>query len=135
MSKRFSLRSLILCDDVRTEQNGKDILIGVYNGVIVLPKLPTALPRLIIRMEYEIHGDPKHNFHLVVLSPDKKTLFEVSGNHEFPRTDEPGVLAAGFGPAAFQSAGEYELRVGIDSAPRKVSWFRVTEGVVNQLSR
>lgn len=44
MSERgFRIDSLLLCDDIRKEDNGKAIIIGVYTGDIVVPKFPAAL--------------------------------------------------------------------------------------------
>ena len=34
----------LLCDDVRREQSGKDILIGVYAGDVLVPQLPIQIP-------------------------------------------------------------------------------------------
>lgn len=36
--------AVIVCDDVRREQTGKDILIGVYSGSIVITTFPFQLP-------------------------------------------------------------------------------------------
>jgi hypothetical protein len=44
MSERgFSIESVLLCDDVRKEDNGKVILIGVYSGAIIIPEVPANL--------------------------------------------------------------------------------------------
>lgn len=39
------LQSSLLCDDVRQERNGKFILIGIFDG-LVLPSFPAVFPRL-----------------------------------------------------------------------------------------
>lgn len=39
----FRLVSAVMCDDVRQEGNGKAILIGVYNGVLVVPGFPAEI--------------------------------------------------------------------------------------------
>ena len=39
----LKIKNAILCDSVRTEDNGKHILIGVYSGGIVFPKLPARV--------------------------------------------------------------------------------------------
>ena len=39
----FHVRYAILCDDIRKEDNGKAILIGVYSGKLILQK-PGAIP-------------------------------------------------------------------------------------------
>ena len=36
----------LVCDEVRQENNGKFIVIGVYTPGIVLPRFPTGLPKL-----------------------------------------------------------------------------------------
>jgi hypothetical protein len=42
----------IFCDDVRQEDNGKLLLIGVYAGVMFVPSFPFAAPRLTFRVTY-----------------------------------------------------------------------------------
>jgi hypothetical protein len=39
----FFIDSVLLCDDIRREVNGKAILIGVYSGDIIVPTAPTSL--------------------------------------------------------------------------------------------
>lgn len=38
--------STIYCDDIRQEVGGKLSLIGVYNGVLLVPQFPVTLPKL-----------------------------------------------------------------------------------------
>jgi hypothetical protein len=40
---REEVTAVLVCDDIRKENNGKDILIGVYSGDILLPSLPAQL--------------------------------------------------------------------------------------------
>ena len=40
----INISQAIACDDIRQENNGKFILIGVYAGIIGLPFFPTHLP-------------------------------------------------------------------------------------------
>jgi hypothetical protein len=40
----YIVASVIICDDVRKEVTGKDILIGVYGSHILVPSLPVQLP-------------------------------------------------------------------------------------------
>src|SRR5690242_20107827 len=41
---RFSVGSVIICDDVRKEVSNKEILIGVYGGGILVPSFPVQIP-------------------------------------------------------------------------------------------
>jgi hypothetical protein len=43
MNGPFDMRAVVVCDDIRREQNGKALIIGVYGGDIVLPDLPATL--------------------------------------------------------------------------------------------
>jgi hypothetical protein len=38
---RFS--AIVVCDEIRTENTGKDILIGVFSGDILVPSFPTVI--------------------------------------------------------------------------------------------
>jgi len=40
----FTVAAVVLCDDIRLEQNNKHILIGVYNGTIVVQNFPAVFP-------------------------------------------------------------------------------------------
>lgn len=44
MTIPLDIREVIVCDDIRREDNGKAILIGVYYGHIVLRQFPATLP-------------------------------------------------------------------------------------------
>lgn len=41
---KLKLLAAVLCDEVRTENNGKHIIIGAYGGDIILPETPVTLP-------------------------------------------------------------------------------------------
>jgi hypothetical protein len=43
LSLPFKVTAVVLCDDIRLEQNNKHILIGVYNGTIVFPNFPAQV--------------------------------------------------------------------------------------------
>lgn len=40
---KIEIPTAIVCDDLRREENGKEILIGVYSGDIVFPQLPSTM--------------------------------------------------------------------------------------------
>jgi hypothetical protein len=41
--RKLKLVCGIVCDDIRREDNGKEIIIGVYSGSIVVPQFPATL--------------------------------------------------------------------------------------------
>jgi hypothetical protein len=52
---RADVSSVIICDDVRKEINGKDFLIGVYSGTVNVPAYPSLLSAA-FWIEIEPHG-------------------------------------------------------------------------------
>ena len=64
---RVKVLSAVVCDDVRQESTGKDLLIGVYSGTIavhILPSPPVSL-RCWINFEARGSGTAKVNFRVV----------------------------------------------------------------------
>jgi len=41
-----SIQATLICDDLRVEQSGKLILIGVYTPNIIVPQIPFTFPGL-----------------------------------------------------------------------------------------
>ncbi len=50
------LLDLILCDEVRREDNGKLLIIGMYLGAILVPRVPFRMPRLSFFLKWKTNG-------------------------------------------------------------------------------
>lgn len=64
--------SVVLCDDIRQEANGKHILIGVYSGVLGIRSLPVTL-----RLSWWIQllADPgKYEIDIRIIGPNDAQL-------------------------------------------------------------
>jgi hypothetical protein len=71
----FKVTAVVLCDDIRQEQNNKFILIGVYNGTIVVQDYPTETPvSWWIQVQPEKPGKFKINLRLT--KEDSSTLLK-----------------------------------------------------------
>lgn len=70
--------SVTICDDVRREDNGKEIHIGVYSGGIVVPVVPFILPRLCFVFRYQCDNDrrPPH-IEFIVQFPEMNREFSA----------------------------------------------------------
>jgi hypothetical protein len=44
MAAEFTITAVVVCDEIRKEITGKDILIGTYGGSILVPTIPVNLP-------------------------------------------------------------------------------------------
>jgi hypothetical protein len=69
----------VICDDVRREDNGKLLIIGVYSGYIIVQQLPaTLLLSLVIAAEvdssYEIPIELRVKFNKRVIRTGKGTI-------------------------------------------------------------
>src|SRR2546426_965311 len=70
----LKIKNAVVCDDIRREDNGKELLIGVYSGGIVVPQFPAPLvlaywvqfdapkPADNVDVEFRLLGGPETQF-------------------------------------------------------------------------
>lgn len=92
----------ILCDDIRQEQNGKLILIGVYSGDILLREFPGKLNIALL-----LHGS---------ISADCAVTLEIKYRGDFENADPYEVTAKG-DIQAWQVEGSGEFYVPVPGVP------------------
>jgi hypothetical protein len=61
---------VLICDDIREEKSNKIILIGLYANKIIIDSLPGLIPKLCIRICFDMSGPCADRFHLVIRRPD-----------------------------------------------------------------
>jgi hypothetical protein len=68
---------VIYCDDVRTENTGKKIHVGVYSSALLLSEIPAKLPTFMVLIKLAMAAAyvPKESIRFVLLLDDK-VLFE-----------------------------------------------------------
>jgi hypothetical protein len=125
VAENYKIRSVIICDDIRREDNGKEICIGVYAGIIITSRFPAVLAKLSVRMEFEDLPAGVHSVDIEVVDPRGNKVFSVSGEIEAPSIAEPGALSLGQGPVILPVEGKYTIRFGFDNHIRPVSRFLV----------
>jgi hypothetical protein len=104
------LLSAIVCDDIRTELNGKDIIIGCYNNVILLSKVPANLTSLNFRFLFDQEPAGKHRVHIGFFDPSGKMMLGSIGDVIVEDSFEPFVVRIGSAPFHLGSFGKYEVR-------------------------
>ncbi len=57
--KAAKIANAVVCEDVRTEQNGKQIIIGVYSGDIVVSNVPAFIPVMLWLQLDDIGTEPE----------------------------------------------------------------------------
>jgi hypothetical protein len=77
LSLPFKVAAVVLCDDIRQEQNNKHILIGVYNGTIVVQEFPAQFQ---LSWWIQIFPTETGQFHLdIQLTKDERDILLRAG--------------------------------------------------------
>jgi hypothetical protein len=121
MSSAFDLRSLVVCDDIRQEVTGKEILIGVYTDTIIVPQFPAALNGLFFRVSLSII-DPSpqiYTFALVDAQGNVKARAEQGLPENFRRSF--GTIVVGVRNIKLEKPGDLTIKLGIDGEPIEIA--------------
>lgn len=103
--------SILFCDDVRIEQSGKHIVVGVYPADLVPPTIPSVITLAVyIRVEGLASGS--HTFKLRLLPPKEINPLVVEGTGQ--NADDPvSIIVAGL-PLEIQEPGQLQARISFD---------------------
>ncbi|MGF1619326.1 MAG: hypothetical protein ACFCUR_01785 [Rhodomicrobiaceae bacterium] len=106
MSKpRMKIRHVILCDDVRREDNGKLLAIGVYPKDIVFSKLPADFALTVwLETQQEELGEIPFNLRGHMGNADE-VLFELRGTAKVAKVQPYAQFIVGF-PMLIGSEGD-----------------------------
>jgi len=110
--------ALVLCDDIRFENNGKLLLIGVYSDVVQVFKLPLQLRSLGLAVRARAMSHGRIAFTVTASDPQGNSLLEANGEMNYE--GEPGRtiwLPIVMGPALLTTEGSYNVRVALGDAP------------------
>lgn len=108
------LQSALICDDVRQERNGKFILIGLFDAIMV-QNLPTTYPRLFLVTRW-CSGEGEFQQRSRIVKPDGLTAL-VEGQLIPIRLPGPEATATNveiFLNVAFQEEGTHWVEVLLD---------------------
>jgi hypothetical protein len=118
--------NVLVCDDIRREMSGKEILIGAYADVIIVKQIPIKLRSLFVRVLFRISEGTERKFIFKLIDPNKRTIVEGEGSFEVKKTTEPATLPLALGEVEFHAQGIYTIHVSIGGGPtRKVGEFLV----------
>jgi hypothetical protein len=125
MTKEYSLICAIICDDVRKEDNGKDILIGVY-GDMSVDRMPAVLPTMGLHFQARIEKTRFDKVEASIKNPDGQPLVKLNGTLEFSNTKSVATFNFKFGPVLLAKTGNYEIYLGMDDEPTLVRTLKVS---------
>ena len=104
----------LICDDIRQENNGKLILIGLYQRDIVVPHVPVILPSLAFLQCFE--SDRPGNFSIrfrIEQMDTGRPIVEGMGMMQIARPGQGSGLMK-FGNCQFPAFGTYNFIVTIE---------------------
>jgi len=110
--------AFVLCDDIRFENNGKLLLIGVYSDVVQVFKLPLQLRSLGLAVRAKAMSQGRIPFNVTASDPQCNHLLEANGEMNYE--GEPGRtiwLPIVMGPTLLTTEGTYGVRIVLGDAP------------------
>jgi hypothetical protein len=106
------------------EVSGKEILIGVYNYVMIFAQFPGALGQLIIRISIDLLDITAKQFSVYLRDPKGTNLHHFTAPFNQLNPKEPIVLGFAMQGLTIYSAGIYTIFLGVDDEePEKISDF------------
>jgi hypothetical protein len=118
-SHKMNVTAALVCDDVRKEINGKDILIGVYSGGILVPQFPGEVT-MALYLQYEPTVTGKIDGSIRLTNGGDTTFYQGNFNVSIARVELssmafPSVVMPVFAPTNYvfeiKESGETEWRV------------------------
>ena len=123
--------SLVVCDDIRFESNGKLLFVGVYSDIVQVVKLPLQLRSLGLAIKARAMGNGRFTFSVMVTDPQGNSLLDTNG--ELNYEGEPGRivwLPVVMGPALLTTEGTYGVRIVLADAAAVNETFLVRKAAV-----
>jgi hypothetical protein len=120
------VEAVILCDQVRTENNGKLLLIGVYSDVIVVPRLPLPI-QLTLAIEVRVVQTGTFKFSIDVTDPLGNHIVEgLAGEGKYEGEDGRTTwFSFPLPPFVLSAEGPYVARIDFDGTPSRHDTFLV----------
>jgi hypothetical protein len=131
MAKTYKLVSVIFCDDCRREDNGKDIIIGTYNGALVSPILPLIMPTFVLRFEVLARQSEFKRTVAIMKSPRGEEMFRLDGTLAVQRPEFNASFFFKVSPLVISQAGKHTVHLGLDEDPEEVATFTVLQEPVD----
>lgn len=104
----IDVKSAIICDDIRTEDNGKRLLIGVYTGDILFTEFPVAFaPSIMLEFVPFVQGGAME-FEMKLEAPTGKKSRASPGSLEIANQTR-AVLIVNFQPVDLLEPGPFRF--------------------------
>lgn len=121
----ISCRFVMMCDEVRVENNGKFIILGVYTPDMSVSQFPATIPLLtfVMWLEYALPG--QYQFDARITHLETGTLVaQAMGGMGVPKPGV-GLIPIRFSPVQFTQAGAYTFSMRFQNENEILHQFSV----------
>ncbi len=125
----MKIHNAVVCDQVRTEDSGKHIIIGTYHNDILFDHFP-AQTTLVTWLQFMVEESGEHEIEYRV-TKDRKTISHARGKMAVLSSDKMQTLI--LPPMALQIDGEGNLVFQIRE--KKMRWKTLVELLVRKKPR
>lgn len=117
---------VLICDDIREEKSNKLLLIGLYANRILLDSIPGMLPKLCLRICFDLSAPHAEKFDIVIRRPDNVEIgpFTVRLPPPFDEYRE-AAINLNIVPFPLEHEGTYEVIARKEKETRRIGRFGV----------
>lgn len=129
--KRWKPKYVIVCDEVRFENNGKEIILGVYSDGVIVPSVPISLKVMTFRIVVDVDGRAFETVSFELRGTEGNVGAHISG--DAPATlvgQKEGKFLFELPGITLQSEGTKTIWFSLDSNLEQVGEFDVRVGNV-----
>lgn len=114
--KKAKLIDWMICDDIRQENNGKLIFIGVYSDDILVNAIPITLSQLVFISKWDVTNNPIKKFEFKILQPNGKVIGPIAVEAPSSEIKNRGktLISVGIAPFNIEISGEYKIEAKIN---------------------
>ena len=114
----IAFEALVLCDDVRFENNGKLLLIGVYSDLVQVVNLPLQMRSIGLAIKARVREVGKFQFSVSVADPQGNKLLDANGELNYEGEAGRTIwFPVVMGPALLTIEGTYTVRIALGDGP------------------
>jgi hypothetical protein len=134
MASNYDLVSFLICDEGVILENGKELLVGVYNDEIIFGQLPARMPNICFRISVRLKRVDLNSAFFVVNDPNGMQIIKSSYLVQHPTTKEQTIFLMNTRRPQFLVPGKYITAFGINEDPEQVGWFNVRAGEIGRMN-
>ena len=120
------LKYTLVCDEIREEKSNKMILVGVYSNRIIIDSLPGMIPKLAMRICFDVSAPCAGELTLAIRRPDDTQIGPLRVTVP-PAHDEfmDSSINVSVVPFPLELPGMYEIVARTDAEERVIGKFLV----------